>query len=275
MLAPILKQRNDFVKNEPIRDEFLEKRKARQKKARKKRFITGVIALTIALVITTIILCFTVFFPISNITASGSNIYTSEEIVASSGIKIGDNIFTFSQKRATDLLKAKLPFIEKVEFKRNLPDTVKIKVYDAKSYYCVLYDGAYYNVSKSGWVLEKVGEKNNDVFEIKIKDVKCAIGTQIVFNDKKAYEMLENVISLLEDKKIKIDYVDVTNSITIKAGVEGRFDVNFGTENSLENKVMHLKTTIENIAENKSGSINLSMWNDQKPQATFVENHTK
>lgn len=263
------------MKNEPIRDEFLERRKARQKKARRKRLIAWLITLIIALFITTVILCLTVFFPITSITASGSKIYTSEEIIANSGIKIGDNIFVFNQKRATDLIKAKLPFVEKVEYKRSLPDTLKIKVYDAKPYYCVVQNGAYYNVSKAGWVLEKVAEKSSEVFEIKVKNVECTVGTQIAFNDKKSYKMLENTIEILENYGFKIDYVDVTNSVTIKAGVEGRFDVNFGTENSLENKVMHLKATIKKIGENKSGSINLSMWNDQKPQATFVENYTK
>ena len=263
------------MKNEPIRDEFLEKRKARQRKARKKRMITSFIALSSALVITAVILCLTVFFPIAKITATGSKIYTSEEIVENSGVKIGDNIFSFGRKRASNTIKSNLPYIEKVEFSLKLPDMLKIKVFDAKPYYCVAYNGVYYKVSKSGWVLEKTSEKPEDVFEIKISDIKCKVGTEIDFNDKKSYEMLKNVIALLEDNDFKIDYVDVTNSVTIKAGVEGRFDVNFGTENSLENKIMHLKTTIENIADNKSGSINLSMWNDQKPQGTFVENNTK
>ncbi len=263
------------MKNEPIRDEFLEKRKARQRKARKKRFITGLITLSIVLVITAVILCLTVFFPISKITATGSKIYTSEQIVENCGVKIGDNIFAFSRKKASNTLKTNLPFIEKVEFSLKLPDMLKIKVSDAKPYYCVAYNGAYYNVSKAGWVLEKTSEKTDGVFEIKISDVKCKVGSEIVFNDKKSYEKLQNIIALLENNDFKIDYVDVTNLVTIKAGVEGRFDVNFGTENSLENKVLHLKTTIESIPENKSGSINLSMWNAQNLQGTFVENNTK
>ncbi len=263
------------MKNEPIRDEFLEKRKARQRKARKKRLITSLILLIVSLVATAVTLCLTVFFPITKITASGSNIYTSEEIIANCGIKTGDNIFVFNKKSATDLIKAKLPFVEKVEFVRDFPDTLKIKVYDAKAYYCVSQNGAYFSVSKAGWVLEKVTEKPDDAFEIKISDVKCNVGTAIVFNDEKSYNMLQNVIKLLEDNDLKIDYVDVTNAITIKAGVEGRFDVNFGTENSLENKVKHLKATIESLAENVSGSFNLSMWNDQIPQGTFVKNNTK
>ncbi len=263
------------MKSEPIRDEFLEKRKARQRKARRKHLITGFIALIVALVITAVALCLTVFFPITKINVSGSKIYTSDEIILNSDIKIGDNIFTFGEKNATKSLKSKLPFIEKIEFKRELPGTLTIKVSDATAYYCVLQNGAYYNVSKAGWVLEKTDEKNDGVFEIKTSKIKCAVGSEIVFEDEQSYQMLINTIKLLEKNKIKIDYVDVTNSITIKAGVEGRFDVNFGTENYLENKIKHLKVSIENIGENKKGEINLSMWNDQNKQGTFVENYTK
>ena len=154
------------MKNEPIRDEFLQKRKARQKKARKRRLFISFIALIIALVITALTLCLTVFFPIAKINASGSKIYTDEQIIANSGIKLGDNIFTFNSGRAVDLLKAKLPFIEKVEFSRKLPDTLNIKVTDAKAHFCVLQNGEYFNVSKAGWVLEKVAEKQSDIFEI-------------------------------------------------------------------------------------------------------------
>ncbi len=263
------------MKNQPIRDEFLEKRKARQRKARKKRFIASCIFIAIISLITAVILCLTVFFPINKISASGSKVYTNDEIVSNSGIKVGDNIFTFGQKHATERIRNKLPFIEKVEFVRTLPDTLKIKVTDAKPYYCYLQDGVYYNVSKSGWVLEKVKEKQSNVFEIRLSGVKCTIGNEIVFKDEEAKKRLESMVSLLSENKLKIDYVDVTNFITLKVGVEGRFDVDFGTENSLENKIMHLKGMIEEIPENESGSINLSMWNTQKPpQGIFVKNNT-
>lgn len=263
------------MKNEPIHDEFLQKRKARQRKARKKRLIISFILLITALVITAVTLCLTVFFPITKINATGSKIYTSEEIILNCGIKVGDNIFTFNKNRATDLLREKLPFIENVEFSRELPDTLNIKVTDAKAYYCVLRNGEYYNISKAGWVLEKVTEKKNNVFEIKLSDVKCAVGSKIVFEDEKSEEMLKNVILLLEENSLKINYIDITNKITVKVGVEDRFDVNFGTENYLENKVKHLKTMIENLPIGDSGSINLSIWNDQNPEGTFVKNNTK
>ena len=199
MWAPILKLRNDFLKNEPIRDEFLEKRKARQRKARKKRMIIGIVAASIALVITLVILCFTVFFPIRNITASGSKFYSAEEIIKASGIKIGENIITFGESDAVEALKAKLPFIERVEFDRVFPDGLRIKVYDAKPYLCVSIGGKYYNVSKAGWVLEKLDKKPNNAFEIKIPKVECSVGSEIVYKDKKSKNLLDKIVKLLEN----------------------------------------------------------------------------
>ncbi len=263
------------MKNEPIRDEFLQKRRARQRKARKKRLIISFIALFIALAVTAAALCLTVFFPITKINVTGSKIYTSQEIILNSGIKVGDNIFTFNKHRAVDLLKAKLPFIEKVEFSRDLPDTLNIKISDAKAYYCVLQDGEYYNISKAGWVLEKTAEKQSDIFEIKLSGVKCAVGSKIIFEDEESEKMLNNVVSLLNENDLKINYVDITNKITVKVGVEDRFDVNFGTENYLENKVKHLKSMTEELNPETTGSINLSIWNDQNPEGTFVKYNTK
>lgn len=263
------------MKQEPIYDEFLEKRKARQRKAKKKKAIISFIFLSIVLVITAVILCLTVFFPINNISASGSNIYTSEEIIEQSGIKAGDNIFTFGEKQAEANLKKHLPFIEKVEFVRSLPDSIQIKVSDAKPYLCYKQGDSYYNVSKAGWVLEGVSEKAEDVFEIKLSGAECKVGEMIVFKDENSKEILENLITLLEENSLKIDSVDVTNIISLKAEIEGRFTVNFGTENDLESKVRHLKKTCDTLGNDASGSINLSVWNDQKPEAYFVKNNTK
>ncbi len=263
------------MKKEPIRDEFLEKRKMRQRKARKRRLIIGFVFFLTALVVTSAILCVTVFFPIKSITAVGSKIYSSSEIINQSGINKGDNIFTFGEKSAVSHLKEKLPFIEKVEFKRILPDKLEIKVSDARAYYCYKQGNAYFNISKKGWVLEETAEKTDGVFEVLINKADCKIGQTVSFSDQTQYEILNNLIEILEDNELKIDYVDVTDTVSLKVGVEGRFDVELGTENDIENKVLQLKKMTETLPKNKKGLIRLYMWTSQKPDGTFVENNTK
>ena len=73
-LAQILKLRNDFLSSIDYTDEFLRKRKERQKKAKKRRLIAWFIFIMILLVAVGVMLSFTVLFPIKNLTFTGSNI---------------------------------------------------------------------------------------------------------------------------------------------------------------------------------------------------------
>ncbi len=256
-------------------DEFLRKRKERQKKFRKRRLKIFFATFVVLLLITSVILSLTVLFPIKNITASGSKIYTKSQIIASCGIEKGENLFTVSKIETLKILKKKLPFVETVEFKRTLPDTIEVKVTDAKEYACYKVGKEYFTVSKSGWTLASYSEKPENVILIISDDVKCKVGSAVEFKSESFHTTAQNIIDLLQANKVSVDYVDITDEVTLKAKVEGRFIVNFGTETDLEYKVKHLCSMMEEIDKNDSGNINLSMWNSQNTQGTFVQTDIK
>lgn len=256
-------------------DEFLKKRKARQKQIRKRRIKRFFAFFLVALLITAVILSLTVLFPIQSINAKGSKIYTSAQIVSQSGIEIGDNLFAISKGKVQNNLKSKLPFVEKIEFDRALPDSLTIKVTDAKEYACYKIGNSYYSVSESGWVLDSYSQKPEKLFEIVSKNVKCKVGTQVEFSDKSESVLTKDIIKLLNDSKISVDYIELTDLQNLKIGVEGRFDVLFGKVEDMEPKLKHLKSMMQEIGENKGGKIDLSMWSTQKPEGIFVQNATK
>ena len=64
--------------------------------------LIGFMLFIVLLILVGVILSLTVLFPINNITAKGSSKYTAEQIISSSGIKTGDNLFISSVK-ADDL----------------------------------------------------------------------------------------------------------------------------------------------------------------------------
>lgn len=274
-LAQILKLRNDFLSSIDYTDEFLRKRKERQKKAKKRRLIAWFIFIMILLVAVGVILSFTVLFPIKNLTFTGSNIYSSQQIMDASGIDVGDNLFNISKEKTLNKLKANLPFIETVKFERNLPDTLKVTVTDAEKYACYQVGNKYYTVSYDGWVLQESKSPTENVFLVIAKGVKCKVGSALEFENEKTKEKIENIVNYLNKEKISIDYINVTNDVNLTVGVEKRFEVEFGTENSLEAKIKHLKSTINSMDKSKSGRIDLSVWNNQNKQGIFVENNTK
>ena len=263
------------MKRERDRDEFIRKRAARQRKIRNRRIKILFSFLIIFLLSIAVILSLTVFFPVENITAEGSAVYKSEDIISASGIKKGDNLFTLSKTEVLNSLKAKLPYIESVEFERSLPSSINIVVKDADEYACFFKDGKYYTVSKSGWVLESGDEAEGGIFEIRGAAVECKVGTQLIYEDEQQQILLQRITDALKTNKISIDYVDLTDSLNLTMGVEGRFTVIIGSSNNIEEKIKHLGGMIEKISPEKQGKIDLSMWTVDNTSATFVAKNDK
>lgn len=257
------------MKEHYANDEFMQKRTARQLKIRKRRLKIFLICFVVFLLIVGIVLSLTLFFPIKNITAKGSAIYTPEQILTACGVEKGENIFTVSEKKTLETLKTRLPYIETVEFDRTMPDTLNITVTDAKEYVSYKVGAKYYTVSKSGWVLNSYNEQPKGVIQIVCSGAKCKVGTSLGFEEGKSDSKAREIIAELEKNKISIDYVDITETIFMKAKIEGRFIVNLGSSKDLEPKIKHLKTMITKMKKNDEGTIDLSSWNSQNRQGIF------
>jgi cell division septal protein FtsQ len=263
------------LKNNYQNDEFLRKRRERQRKIRRRRLKLFSAFFIVFLIVLAVALSLTVFFPIKAITATGSKQYSQTQIVDYCKIELGDNLFTVSKKDTLAALKQKLPFVEDIEFERTLPDALKIKVTDAKEFTCYNIDEKYYTVSKSGWVLKSYKDKPQNTIEIICENVKCKVGSQIEFSEEATSESIERLIENLLKNGFKINSIDLSEKLSIKASIDDRFIVEFGSLADLELKLNHLKSMIKQIPENKGGKIDLSMWNSQNTQGIFVENSTK
>ena len=250
-------------------DEFARRRMLRQKQLRKRRRFVFFIFFMVVMLAVGVALCFTVFFPVEKVVVSGSKIYTPQQIADACGLSTKDNLFAFSGDKLQETLRLKLPYVETVKIKRELPGTVRITVTDAKAAACYLIDAHYYTVSESGFVLSDSEEIPQNVFEIRAKDVKCTVGREVKYGNPATGEMIEQFVTLIEEKKIKTDYIDVTDILSLSAKVEGRFEVDFGTSNYLDRKIAHLAGMIQGISPEATGKINLSMWAPDKTQGVF------
>ena len=259
------------MKKEISRDEFQKKRMERQKKIRKRRLTAFFIMLIILTLSVGVTLCLTVFFPIENIIASGSKIYSAEQILKEADVKSGDNLFTANQSKTEKALKSRLPYIESVTFERQLPNTLVIKVKDATEFASYKVGERYFTVSKEGWVLEETVEAKKDLFTVSAKDIKCKVGTMVQFGDKSQKDLIDEISDTLKEKGIETNLIDVSNTLEIKLKVANhRFVVELGTSNNIKEKIYHLAGMIEEISLDKKGKINLTMWTNDNTKGTFV-----
>ena len=70
----------------------------------------------------------TVFFQVEQIEVSGNQRYTQEEIVAVTGIQMGDNLFRMNKFAIQDHVKEEMPYIETILIRRKLPSTITVAV---------------------------------------------------------------------------------------------------------------------------------------------------
>lgn len=138
--------------NEELRREH---RAARRRQQRMRRRIFYV-ALSLIVIIVGIVLSLTVFFNITKIEVEGNTIYTEKEIIAASGVDIGDNLFLVARDSVRTSISEELPFAGNVEFSNKLPGTLKIKVYDTSVRCAIETKDGYILINENGKVLGTV-----------------------------------------------------------------------------------------------------------------------
>ncbi len=259
------------MKQPQVKDEFLRKRAERQRKIRKRRLIISFFVMIIMLLCVGVVLSLTVFFPIENIKISGSEVYEAAQIQKVCSVEKGDNLFTVSGKEIENRLKKELPFIESIKLERKLPSTLQIKVTDAEKYAYYLQNDKYYLVSESGWVMEESGEPQDNLFVISGAAADCSVGEKIMFADENGLELVTTISNVSEKAGVTINSIDISDTVAISLKAEGRFIVNLGTANNLEEKILHLGAMISKIDSEKTGEINLSIWTENNTKATFKE----
>lgn len=252
-------------------DAFIKKRIQRQKQMRKRRAKIFFALFTVLLLLTATVLSLTVFFPVENIEVSGSLVYSETQILAELEEYKGSNLFTVSGKSMEDTIKARLPYVESISLKRKLPGTVIVTVTDADKYLCYKVGEKYYTVSQSGWVMEQTDEEPKNITVVSGADTECKVGSEIIYSQVDIKSLIEEINSALSGASVKAQSIDLSDRLNITLFVENRFFVELGTENNLTQKIKHLGGMITSISKEKSGKIDLSMWEEHNMQGTFKE----
>ncbi len=248
---------NDAI--EERRRAIQNRRKAQKAKRRKAAFKRFLIFLSIATVVTLAILSLTVFFPAKKIIVESKNsAYSSEQIIKASGIEKGKNLW-MTGFYAEDDIPVKLPFIAEAEVIRKFPSTIVIKTTPAKAVYAIKVKNDYYICDVGYKVLETKKELEKGLILISGAEVnKTKVGNKASFANTKKQDMLVKIFSLLKEKSITVNSVDVTELMEITVRVEDKFDVALGSSAHLNLKIAHLAGMLNEVDEDVRGSIDLS-----------------
>lgn len=242
------------------------RRAERRKKARKKHLLfTGLILLILSLIVL-VILCFTVFFSVKNVSVSGTEVYTVEQVKKACGLTEKDNLLIISQKKIEKQLRKALPYVDSIQIERDFPNGVNIIVTDATPYSFYIVGNEYCVISTNGYIIDKKTEVPNNIFELCTGGIEGNLSEKAVYTKKTEEEIVNELITSLTANNVKINKIDVTNIVQITIKVEDRFDVLLGTKDNINEKIKHLARVIAEH-ETEKGTINLSMWTPENKQS--------
>lgn len=250
--------------------EVNETKEMRRKKRRKRRLLVGFFVFMFTALSVAAVLSITILFPVKNVKANGSKLYTEEQIIKSSGITEENNLFTLSAEAVTENLVRNLPYVDNVKLERKLPDTILIIVKDATEYASFFDDDVYYVMSRGGRVVNAYTDQPENTFLIEGCKAKCKVGQLAQFDDEKNQKIIFDLAEKLEKENIFINKINISDKYNITLTVEGRFNVILGSESNAENKIAQLGAMIENMDKNATGRIDLSIWTEENRKGSFV-----
>ena len=222
------------------RDEVRSIKKKKKNKMRKLRMRIFTFLLALVVICVGVILVFSVFFKINNVTISGDKVYSEKMIEDKSGIEIGSNLFIVSEEKLSEKLSKELPYIKSVTVERKLPDTIIINVTAAKEVAAITTENGFVLLDETGKVLDKNASilKENVAVLNNVKLKECVEGAQVVFTNEnknevfvKLFEAIKNVdMQLLTE----VDLKDVNN---VKIRYDDRITFEVGNLTNIETKL--------------------------------------
>ena len=98
-------------------------------------------------------------FNIKTIEVENNEVATKNDIIARSGIFVGDNIMSFSKRKASKAIE-EIEVVKNARIHRRYPSKVVIHIDEEESFFIISQDDAYYEVERSGRVISKSDSVN-------------------------------------------------------------------------------------------------------------------
>ena len=233
-----------FKKTEKKQTEkrFVDSAKKKQRKAAKRRKLTPFLfVVSVFILAAAVYLCLTMLFNVDRVKIEGNTLYEEMDLIKTSGIEKGENLFEVDTAYAEDKLYSVYSYIEEVEVKRSFPNSVTIKITEAVPFSVVEEADGYTLVSTGGKVLER-GLEEVPYGMLSVRGISTVTNSE---DNTKRKDLMMRIIGTMQELKME-DYVflDLTDTLEITMIYDNRVRVKLGNELELEYKLQFVDSVI-------------------------------
>lgn len=234
-------------------------------KLRRRRIIFRFILLLTTLVLVVLFALKTNFFNIDHIEVSGNKKLSKEEIIISSLINKGENIFKIKTLLGRDNIN-KTPYIKSSTIKRKFPRRVDIEVEERNEIIQVKLLGTYLLIDKEGYILEQIENKREDlplIIGLEVNNIRPGDNLFSRIKFEKAVEFINEIYEcgiLKNTTEISMELFDDIN-IILNDGIT----VAFGTLDNVKYRLSLLDEVLKDISKNGTNCKSIIMNKGENP----------
>lgn len=229
---------------------------------------------TVLLSAAAIVTALTLFFRVGQVQVSGNSRYSLEEILASSGVEQEDNLILLDKYRVAERIYTELPYVKEVRISRKYPDTLLIEVTETQAAAAIQGGGSWWLLSSTGKILEPIDTAQaREYLQIRyvetfepvpggyVELAEPAMGVLHMSTDR-----LMELMGELESRNMlrRANSIDLSDSQILRLGYDGRFTVEMYYTADFSFKMDCLAAAVERLEPNESGTILMTMDNDNE-----------
>ena len=199
-------------------------RDRKRRRRRRGRFSFLYKLLSVIVIIVALVAGSVVFFRVNDVVVAGNQRYTAQEVLEASGIREGDNLFLVNKNRAAGMILQKLPYVDKVSIRRQLPQGIVIQISESGAAAAIECEGTTWLLNYRGKVLGTAEEDDSAPLVTGLNPLRPTAGTQLTVAEEESGK-LGSLLELMNELK-ENDCLDKVGSydLTMESRITFRYD---------------------------------------------------
>lgn len=189
-------------------------------------------------------------FEIKEIKVEGSQRFSQEEVIAQSGVQLGQNLFLVSKSQVKTNIELQ-PYLHFERISYELPGTIVLHVSEKTAYGAVYYDGQYAFIDENGVVLQLSDQPNGVPLIEGFAPTAASLGAQI--QGPTAYQLYAygQIMPRLMAQSYadKIVEMDITQPAAVHIKTDTGMTIRMGSADNLDTKINWLNTLMPRLIQ--------------------------
>ena len=232
-------------------------------KKRKKRRRRGGLGrmlrpLSLLLAAAAIVAALTMFFKVETIQVTGASRYRAADIIAASGVEVGDNLVLLDRYRVSQRIYTALPYITDVQPRPKFPSTLEIEVTETRAAAAIQGAGGWWLLSAGGKLLEAVdaaGAAENPAVSAAL-----VLPEDSPITAQRLQELLDTLAA--HEALPLVDSINCASPRELVLHYDGRFQVEMFYDADFDFKITYLLSAVDQLEPNQKGILRMTMSDD-------------